>query len=271
MLEVIEQVAKDEAFDLEKFDITSDESIFEKYKNEIPVLTINGRKAFKARATAAELKKKIGKARELASKLAADDEPMLELTDNVPVRPPRLIAAALIVATIGGFGYFVNEGLASARTGRQSLTAELLTIQPRDETPIPFALESLDGKKVSLDSLKDKIVFLNFWATWCPPCVEEMPSLKRLHEKIGGRDDFVMLLVSADESWEPVKKFFGDDKVPFTVLLDANGQIAKQYGTTKFPETFMVIDGRVRSFIMGPRDWDTWFARAYVESFFEGR
>ena len=81
MLEVIEQVAKDEAFDLEKFDITSDESIFEKYKNEIPVLTINGRKAFKARATAAELKKKIGKARELASKLAADDEPMLELTD----------------------------------------------------------------------------------------------------------------------------------------------------------------------------------------------
>ena len=63
----------------------------------------------------------------------------------------------------------------------------------------------------------------------------------------------------------------GNDKVPFTVLLDANGQIAKQYGTTKFPETFMVIDGRVRSFIMGPRDWDSWFARAYVESFFEGR
>jgi len=110
-------------------------------------------------------------------------------------------------------------------------------------------------------------VFLNFWATWCPPCVEEMPSIRRLHERMAGRSDFVMILASADEGWDPVKKFFAGDPPPFTVLLDPSGEIAKKYGTTMFPETYVIAGGRIRAFIEGPRDWDTWFARAFLESF----
>ena len=142
-----------------------------------------------------------------------------------------------------------------------------LRVESRDDAPVPFELVDLDGRKVTLASLSNKVVFINFWATWCPPCVEEMPSIFRLHERMGTRDDFVMLLVSADEDWTPVKKFFEGDKPPFPVLLDAKGDIARQYGTTRFPETFVVVNGKIKAFIEGPRDWDTWFAEAYLRSF----
>ena len=71
--------------------------------------------------------------------------------------------------------------------------------------------------------------------------------------------------------WDPVRKFFGNEPAPFTVLLDPEGDIARQYGTTRFPETYVIIDGRVRGFIEGPRDWDSWFSEAYLQTFLEAR
>src|SRR5204863_8336957 len=101
-----------------------------------------------------------------------------------------------------------------------------------------------------------KVVFINFWATWCPPCVEEMPSLVRLHAKLKDDPRFALLAVSTDDGWEPVQKFFGGKPPAMTVLLDPKGTIAHEYGTTKFPETYIVVGGKVRGFILGPRDWD---------------
>ena len=79
-----------------------------------------------------------------------------------------------------------------------------------------------------------------------------------------------MLLVSADDSWQPVRKFFEDDAPSVAVLLDEGGEIARRYGTTMFPETYLLVDGRVRAFVEGPRDWSAWFAESYVRSFLDG-
>jgi thiol-disulfide isomerase/thioredoxin len=181
--------------------------------------------------------------------------------------PPRAIAALLLAATIGGFAWFAGRGIQNAEAGTRVLAGKLLKIEDRDTPPIAFDLMTIDGKRVSLSDYKDKVVFVNFWATWCPPCIEEMPSLRKLQEKLAGHDDFVMLLISADESWDPVKRFFPEDKPPFTVLLDQSGALAKQYGTTIFPETYLLASGRIRAFIEGPRDWDAWYAETFLRSF----
>ena len=88
----------------------------------------------------------------------------------------------------------------------------------------------------------------------------------KLHSELKDDPNIVMLAVSADETWAPVKKFFGEDRPGFTVLLDSKGQLAKQYGTTMFPETYVVKDGRVIGFVEGPRRWDEWYAAEYLRA-----
>ncbi len=277
MMEIVERVARDVPMTIEKVDIRHDPELFERHKNEIPVLEIEGRRAFKARLTEAELRKKLAKAAERAGRGdASEPEPAvarveaLEALEPPPWRPPAPMALLILVATLAGFGWYLSAGLAEAAAGRRNLAAKLLKVEPRDETPPQFQLTDLAGKKVSIADFPGKVVLLNFWATWCPPCVEEMPSILRLQRDLAKHDDFVMLLVSADDGWEPVRTFFGEEPPTAPVLLDEKGAIAKQYGTTMFPETYVLVDGRIVGFIEGPRDWDAWFARAYFQSFLGG-
>ena len=271
MMAEIEAVRATEPFELEKIDITTDEALIERFGHEIPVLFINDRKAFKARATRAELTKKIKKARALDAKRAQKAPTSLEALASEPYQPPMPVAALLLAATIAGAGYYVAEGVAAAQMGTRTVTGKLLKIEARDDTPIDFDLTDFQGEQVALQSLRSKVVLVNFWATWCPPCVEEMPSIRRLYGKLAGREDFEMLLVSADESWEPVRTFFAEDAPKVPMLLDASGTIAERYGTTVFPETYLVVDGKVVAFIEGPRDWDAWYAEAFLASFLSAR
>lgn len=89
--------------------------------------------------------------------------------------------------------------------------------------------------------------------------------MKRFYRRMKDDPRFVMLAVSADEDWAPVRKFFEKEPPPFPVLLDKSGELAKKYGTEKFPETYVVIDGRIVGYIVGPRDWDAWYAEAYAK------
>lgn len=190
----------------------------------------------------------------------SDDRPLV----SAPYNPPPAVSLLVTAVTLGAAGWFASQALADVRQGRAQLTSTLLSVAPRDGAPVPLSLTTMDGKTVTLASLSDKVVLLNFWATWCPPCVEEMPSMISLQRKLADDPRFVMLAVSADESWEPVRKFFGADTPPFTVLLDAKGGLAKQYGTTMFPETYVVKGGRIVGFIEGPRKWDEWYAEQYL-------
>jgi peroxiredoxin len=120
-----------------------------------------------------------------------------------------------------------------------------------------FRLPSLAGGEVDLASQRGKIVVLNFWATWCPPCVSEMPSLERLHRALGP-EGLAVVTVSTDEDAATLKQFVSDHRLTLPVLEDPGGRVASKYRTTGYPETF-VLDraGRLLEHVVGPDEWDT--------------
>ena len=125
--------------------------------------------------------------------------------------------------------------------------------------PAPnFTFPGLDGKMVSLTDYKGKVVFLNIWATWCPPCREEMPSMERLYQKLKD-EDFIILAVSIDTSGaKAVAPFVKDYKLSFPVLLDDKGKSQSLFSTTGIPESFIIDkEGVLAQITIGPRDWDS--------------
>jgi thiol-disulfide isomerase/thioredoxin len=204
------------------------------------------------------------------SRPPAESAAVVEQAEEAAWQPPRAVALLLLALTISAFGYLVWLGVARAQTGLPRVAGKLLAVEERNQTPLAFDLAKIDGGSVSLANLRGKVVMINFWATWCPPCVEEMPSMVRFHNKFKSDPRFVMLAVSTDESWDPVKKFFGGESPGFTVLLDPKGDLAKRYGTTMFPETYLLVDGKVVGFIEGPRNWDAWYAETFLRGVLDG-
>jgi len=122
---------------------------------------------------------------------------------------------------------------------------------------IDFELPDLSGKKVSLSSLKGQVVFLNFWATWCPPCRAEMPSMERLHKRFKDKG-LVILAVNLQEEAKTVRKFVAANKLSFPVLLDSDGRIGAIYGARSIPTSYLVSrDGNVLAGTIGGRQWDS--------------
>jgi len=101
-----------------------------------------------------------------------------------------------------------------------------------------FELADLSGKKVSLESLRGKPVFLNFWATWCYPCRSEMPDLQDMYLKYGGQMHF--LTINSQESANTVRKFVQENKYTFPVVLDSNGAVGGKYRVTGIPTTVIL-------------------------------
>ena len=132
-----------------------------------------------------------------------------------------------------------------------------VTKVPHLAPPVDFSLLDLYGKKVILSDFKGKIVFLNFWATWCPSCREEMPSMQRLYTRFKDKD-FTMVAVSMNEPASVVKKFFKDYNLTFASLLDSKGEIGAQFGVRAIPMTFILDrDGGIIGKAFGPRKWDS--------------
>lgn len=118
-----------------------------------------------------------------------------------------------------------------------------------------FTLKDLHGNRVALSQYRGKVVFLNFWASWCPPCREEMPSMERLHEVYTGRD-FVMLAVNVEQEVKDVRAFLEKHPHNFQVLLDADAKAQNLYGVNRFPETFLIDkSGKIVEHYLGARDW----------------
>ena len=119
-----------------------------------------------------------------------------------------------------------------------------------------FTLTSLDGQEVRLSSLKGKVVLLNFWATWCPPCREEVPSLVKLNSAMENKP-FRMLAVSIDEGGKhAVETYFKESGNTLPALLDTDRSVGKIYGITGVPETFIIdMKGVILKKVVGPMDW----------------
>lgn len=128
-----------------------------------------------------------------------------------------------------------------------------------------FTVKDLDGKDATLSSLKGSVVLVNFWATWCPPCKEEIPSMIRLNQAMAGKA-FRMLAISIDEGGkEAVGNFFkGSRELP--VYLDTDAKTSQLYGTTGVPETFIVDkQGIIQKKIVGGMDWGSPEVIAYMD------
>jgi peroxiredoxin len=119
-----------------------------------------------------------------------------------------------------------------------------------------FALTAVDGRTIKLSDLRGKVVMVHFWATWCPPCVDEIPTLDKLYRAMFGKE-FELLAVSVDESGAAgVVPFLQRNRLVLPVLLDQDHGVAKRYGTFKFPETYILDrNGIVRFKIIGARNW----------------
>ncbi|HLH29657.1 MAG TPA: redoxin domain-containing protein [Terriglobia bacterium] len=104
-----------------------------------------------------------------------------------------------------------------------------------------FSIKDESGKLVKLSDFRGKVVFLNFWGTWCQPCVEEMPEIQKLYGMFKDRK-FQMLEVSIDNDWPDIHKFYGEHQLALPTYLDPGHQVASLYKVYKFPETFL-IDG----------------------------
>jgi len=132
--------------------------------------------------------------------------------------------------------------------------------------PAPdFVLDSNTGKPIKLSGYKGKVVMINFWATWCPPCLEEMPAMERLyrqHKDAG----FTLLAVSVDADASKVTPFLTSHKLTFPVGLDPKMDLANTYSVRALPSSFIVDrEGNLAALAIGPRHWDGNAAHSLVE------
>ena len=104
---------------------------------------------------------------------------------------------------------------------------------------IPFRLKDLEGKEVSSEDYLGSYVLINFWATWCGPCIKEIPSLLKLKEHFKDRD-FLLVGVSIDKKEEDVREYVEDMGMDYPILLDFEGNVAKKYLVYSIPATFLV-------------------------------
>jgi peroxiredoxin len=129
-----------------------------------------------------------------------------------------------------------------------------------------FSVPAPDGKSVKLLDLTGKVVLLNFWATWCPPCREEMPAMERLYHRY--KDQGLMVLaLSVDAEGAPVVlPFLKEHKLSFPVGLDPKMAVADRYGVRALPSTFLVDrKGNLVALAIGPRQWDGKSAHGLIE------
>jgi peroxiredoxin len=118
-----------------------------------------------------------------------------------------------------------------------------------------FSLKDLNGNVVHLEDYRGKVIFLNFWTTWCPACLVEMPSMEKLYQEFKDKD-FIILAVDMQEDSETVKKFKAKFKLNFPILLDEEGVVASYYGVRAIPATYFIYRaGYHYAAAMGARDW----------------
>jgi cytochrome c biogenesis protein CcmG/thiol:disulfide interchange protein DsbE len=172
------------------------------------------------------------------------------------------IAVAILGAALGLMVYINGPGRTAApddssASAPMTIDNGTATTAPAGKLATDFKLKDLNGRTISLSSLRGKVVFLNVWATWCGPCREEMPSIENLYENLGHDSDFVILAVSQDtDGLAAVAPYMRENGFKFDALLDPDNQVGEAYDVSGIPETF-IIDrtGRIVAHHIGPYDW----------------
>jgi peroxiredoxin len=170
-----------------------------------------------------------------------------------------------IVLTLSGL--LVLAGLCGSARSHDEPMTERGVVKVGDVAP-NFQLRDLDGKMVALSHVRGKVVLLNFWATWCGPCRDEMPSMEKLYHNVSRRD-FEILAVSTDPQGAVVTRPFQQEMgLTFPILHDPDMRIGLSYGARSLPMSFMIDrNGIIRLKIFGgPRDWDSPEGRELIQT-----
>jgi peroxiredoxin len=137
----------------------------------------------------------------------------------------------------------------------------------RQQQAKDFNVAALEGGKLRLADLRGKVVFLNLWATWCPPCKEEMPAMERLWQRYKDQGLVVIALSMDSAGAKVVKPFIEQAKFTYRVALDPKMEIAQLYGAHSVPSTFIIDrSGALRAIALGQREWDGRASFAYFDA-----
>lgn len=178
------------------------------------------------------------------------------------VRPPAMrvrwwlwLAQGLLIVT--------PYGPARAQSSVPALLKPLDLVAYSSRTaPPPFGGGTVDAKQVSMTELRGKVVVVNFWATWCLECRQEMPALERLYRELAAQG-FVIVGVNVREKKDTAQRYAKELGLTFPLVLDPDGKINALYGVVGLPATFLIgRDGRAVAFAIGPREWGSAPARA---------
>ncbi len=131
-------------------------------------------------------------------------------------------------------------------------------IQIGQQAPAIEIANAADKKDLPLAYIKNKVLFINFWASWCQPCVIEMPSINRLANHFKNNSDFIVLTVIYRDDLENATSFIKNNNLDLPVMIDRNMKTAKSFGVTGVPETFIIDKNNViRGKFIGPYVWDS--------------
>jgi thiol-disulfide isomerase/thioredoxin len=275
---VADELQRELPFDLVEVDVTLDPAVERVYRHRVPVVFVDGRRAAEGRVPAAlDLRKRI----EQALRLAEGSEK----GESTPIPPGalRVVKTVFAVVAFAALPAVLGVKAWDAWVASPRLAEEAFDISRADAPAPDFRHQTADGQSFSFSAHRGKVLFVNFWATWCPPCRDELPSMLALGREIEARHPgrFKMVAVSVDDDWDVVREFFGGRPPPgLTVTLDteqlttrawycvARGACPESY---KFPESYIVDkSGRLVAYVVGPRNWSDPTARRFIERLIDG-
>ena len=165
------------------------------------------------------------------------------------MKKKSLILATLLLAGLSLIVYFISQ----RDTGKKEPIAAIGLPAPNLEVA-----DAATGRTLSSSDFKGRVLFINFWATWCQPCREEMPSIEGLFKHFMDNKDFVMLTILFRDDPQTGINYLKQNRFNFPLMLDKEGQAARAYGLTGVPETYIVDKkGILREKIIGPYQWDS--------------
>jgi len=180
----------------------------------------------------------------------------------------RVVGVVLALAAAQGLIVLAYRWVGQRRGATQgpAFRYERLSGRPAPD----LLLHRADGSSWRLADLRGKSVLLHFWATWCPPCKEELPGLLELGRELARDEQFAMVAVTLDEDWAKVRSFFGGE-IPSEVFQDQGGHSTKTYDLSTLPDTYLVAtDGTLLLRFGGARNWRTRAARDLLERHIHG-
>ena len=169
----------------------------------------------------------------------------------------KKLTLLLIFIAASVFLYFTfSENRQGTQVNNEDLHAPLL--QLRDEGT---------GNILSAEDLQGKVLFVNFWASWCPPCKEEMPSIEALFRDMNGKSDFRMITILYKDGYNDGAGYVKRNGYTFPVYADQGGAAARSFGVTGVPETYLLDkNGQVRKRVLGPAEWNSQQAKDLINS-----